>query len=189
MRAISMAQLTIVCAHSCVAACRDDSPRRCTRNKRLRAVNGGLAQDIALLREEMRIKDARMGRIEPHRRPHFCPTDRMAILELKAARASLRQAADAFQISPLTVASWSQRLDEEGPAALVQTPQPVNRSPDFVAYLVQRLKVLCPQVGKVEIAEIPARSDCTWRRARWGECLKRSRRPSRRRRRHLPRAA
>jgi hypothetical protein len=31
-------------------------------------------------------KDARMARINPHRRPYYPPTERMAILELRAAR-------------------------------------------------------------------------------------------------------
>jgi hypothetical protein len=42
--------------------------------------------EIALLREELRIKDARMAEIAAHRRPQYTPTERMAILELKAVR-------------------------------------------------------------------------------------------------------
>ena len=38
-----------------------------------------------------------------------------------------------------------ERVDDEGPDALVQVREPVNRFRDFVAYLVQRLKVLCSQ--------------------------------------------
>ena len=41
---------------------------------------------VALLREERRIKDARMAAIPPHWRPHYPPTKPMAIMELKAAR-------------------------------------------------------------------------------------------------------
>jgi len=40
------------------------------------------------------------------------------------------------------------RLDEEGPDALVRLPEPVNRFPDFVSYLVRRLKVLCPALSR-----------------------------------------
>jgi len=50
------------------------------------------------------------------------------------------------------------RLDEQGPDALVRLPEPVNRFPDFVAYLVKRLRVLCPTLGKVKIAQILARA-------------------------------
>src|SRR5262249_31854401 len=42
--------------------------------------------DIALYREELRLKDARMSRIPAHRRPHYQATERLAILELRAAR-------------------------------------------------------------------------------------------------------
>jgi len=34
------------------------------------------------------------------------------------------------------------RLDEEGADALVQLREPVNRFPDFVRYVVQRLRTL-----------------------------------------------
>jgi hypothetical protein len=43
-------------------------------------------QDAALLGDEMRIKDARMATIAPHRRPYYPPAERMAILKLRAAR-------------------------------------------------------------------------------------------------------
>jgi transposase InsO family protein len=100
-----------------------------------------------------------MEQIEPHRRPHYPPTARLAILELRAIRGwSLTQAARIFQVSPLTVASWMNRLDQEGPDALIQLPEPVNRFPEFVGYVVRRLKVLCPGLGKVKIAQILARA-------------------------------
>ena len=53
---------------------------------RLKAENDRLLEQLAQQREETRIKDARMARINPHRRPYYPPTERMAILELRAAR-------------------------------------------------------------------------------------------------------
>ena len=53
---------------------------------RLKAENAELKQQVALLAEEIRIKDARMKRVPPQRRPHYIAVDRMAILELRAAR-------------------------------------------------------------------------------------------------------
>jgi len=50
------------------------------------------------------------------------------------------------------------RLDEEGPDALVRLSEPVNRFPDFVSYLVKRLKILCPTLGKVKLAQVLARA-------------------------------
>ena len=43
-------------------------------------------QEVALLTEELRIKDARTSRIPAHQRPHYSSTERMVILEIKAAR-------------------------------------------------------------------------------------------------------
>jgi len=126
---------------------------------RRRAEGDRLQQEIQFLREEIRIKDARMEQLEAHRRPHYPPTQRLAILELRAARGwSLAQTARIFLVTPLTIASWMGRLDEEGPDALLRLPEPVNKFPDFVGYIVKRLKILCPALGKVKIAQILART-------------------------------
>jgi predicted RNA polymerase sigma factor len=87
----------------------------------------------------MRIKDVRMAQLDPHHRPHYPPTERLAILELKAARSwSLEQTAKAFLVTAATVASWLRRVDEQGPNALLQLRTPVNRFPDFVRYVVRK---------------------------------------------------
>jgi len=126
---------------------------------RLEAKNDRLQLEVTQLREEIRIKDARMALIDPHRRPHYLPTERMAILELRAARGwSLDQTARAFHVTAITIAKWMQRIDEQGPDALVQLREPVNKFPDFVRYTVQRLKTLCPSMGKVKIAQTLARA-------------------------------
>ena len=65
----------------------------------------------------------------------------MAILELRAARGwSLKQTADTFLVTPATIASWLKRIDDQGANALLQLREPVNKFPDFVRYIVQRLK-------------------------------------------------
>ncbi|MBZ5638842.1 MAG: DDE-type integrase/transposase/recombinase [Acidobacteriia bacterium] len=126
---------------------------------RLKAENDRLRNEIALLREELRIKDARMERIPAQRRPHYSPTERLAILELRAARGwSLAQTARRLLVTPLSVATWNARLDEEGPDPLVQVHEPVNRFPDFVGYLVRRFKALCPAMGTRRIARVLARA-------------------------------
>jgi len=126
---------------------------------RIQAELERLQREISLLHEEIRIKDVRMEQIEPHRRPYYPPTARLAILELRAAHGwSLAQTARAFLVTSLTIASWTGRLNEEGSDALVRLPEPVNRFPDSVGYLVRRLKVLCPRLGKVKIAQVLARA-------------------------------
>ncbi len=118
-----------------------------------------LHREVDLLREEARIKDARMERLPAQRRPHYRPSDRLAILELRAARAwSQAETARRLLVTPLTVASWTQRLDDEGPDALVQVSEPVNRFPELVRYLVRRLKALCPKMGTRRIVGTLARA-------------------------------
>ena len=126
---------------------------------RLKAENDRLTQEVAQLREEIRIKDVRMAQIDPKRRPHYPPTERMAILELRAARSwSLEQTAKVFLVTAETISSWVRRIDETGTKALVQTFEPVNKFPELVRYLVQRLKVLCPSLGKQKIAQVLCRA-------------------------------
>jgi transposase InsO family protein len=115
--------------------------------------------EIALLKEELAIKDGRWGRVLPRRRPHFTPIQRMRILQVKAARGwSCEQAADAFMIDEQTLRSWVRRVDEEGEGALIQVSEPVNKFPDLVRYLVKQLKVLLPTMGKARIAQVLARA-------------------------------
>jgi DNA-binding transcriptional regulator YiaG len=130
-----------------------------SRIPRLQADVDRLGHEIALLWEELRIKDARMARVPPHRRPHYDPLERMAILELRAARGwSAKQAAKRLLVTATTLGSWKKRIDEDGPNALLRTSEPVNRFPDLVRYIVRRLKLLCPRLGKVKIAEILCRA-------------------------------
>ena len=118
-----------------------------------------LQREVDLLLEEARIKDARMERLPAQRRPHYPPSERLAILTLRAARAwSQAETARRLLVTPLTVASWTQRLDDQGPDALVQVSEPVNRFPELVGYLVRRLKALCPKMGTRRIALVLARA-------------------------------
>jgi len=83
VQAISLADLTFTRTHSWTA----DSLNPWFR---LQAELERLRREISLLREEIRIKNARMEQIEPHRRPYHPPAARLAILELRAARGSGR---------------------------------------------------------------------------------------------------
>ena len=83
----------------------------------------------------------------------------MAILELRAARGwSLKQTADTFLVTSATIALWVKRIDERGTDALLQLREPVNKFPDFVRCIVQRLKTLSPSMGKVKTAETLCRA-------------------------------
>ena len=152
LHVVSLAKYAAVYTRSWAADC----PKA---RVRFRAERDQHREDNALLREKLRIKDARMASIPAHQRPFYRPPERLAILELKAARGwSLEQTAKRFFVCPKTVASWMKRLDEEGAAALVQLPVPVNKFPEFVRYAVQRLQTLCPNLGKKKLSEVLARA-------------------------------
>jgi len=152
LAAISLAHLAIVRARGW---CVNSSVERVRLSADLEAANA----EIARLREIERIKDARMASIPAARRPHYPPAERMAILELRAACGwSANETARRFLVSPATISEWMSRIEEQGKDALVQTPTPVNKYPEFVAHLVQRLKALCPTMGKKKIAQHLARA-------------------------------
>ena len=72
---------------------------------RLAAENASLKTKVALLEEQMRIKDARMCRIPADSRPHYPPTERLAILTLKASQGwNNAQTGSAFLVTPETIA-------------------------------------------------------------------------------------
>ena len=97
---------TISLAHFSIVHARGMAAGHIRRRVRLAARNERLQEECALLREEIRIKDARMGHIAPQRRPRYGPYERMAILELRAARGwSLKQVAGSFLVTAATIAS------------------------------------------------------------------------------------
>ena len=74
--------------------------------RRLQAELDRAKAEVALLQEELDIKDSRLNRVPPRKRPHYEPVQRMRILELKAARCwSRKQTADRFLLTEETIAS------------------------------------------------------------------------------------
>ena len=117
----------IALAHYAIVYARDWAADSINARVRLAAENDRLHEECALLREEIRLKDTRMAQIAPQCRPHYGAHERMAILELRAARGwSLKQTADTFLLTPATIASWMKRIDEQGANTLLQLREPVN---------------------------------------------------------------
>ena len=115
-----------------------------------------LESEVAMLREELRITGGRMQRIAPHRRPQYTTVERMAILELREMRGwNKAETARRCFVTNDTIRAWRRRADDD---SLVQTRTPVNRFPDFVRYSVQQIKLFCPTLGKVKIADKLARA-------------------------------
>jgi hypothetical protein len=61
-------------------------------------------------------------------------------------------------VEPGTIAGKMGRVDKEGDTAPVKTPEPVNKFPDFVRYMVRRLEVHFRSMGKKRIAQTLART-------------------------------
>jgi transposase InsO family protein len=126
---------------------------------RVAAERDQLNTEVAVLREEIRIKDAGMAALVPHRRPHYPPGERIAILPLMAPRGwSKAQASRRFLVTDETIATWNGRLEEDGPGTLVEATVPVNKFPDVVAAMVTKLKRLLPMMGRRRIAAFLARA-------------------------------
>ena len=141
LQVISLAQYAM--ASACAQATNCINPRMQQQAKIDR-----LQQELASVNEQLRIVTIRLKAVPARSRPHYRPTERMAILELKANRAwSCQRTADAFLVTPATIASWGSRVDNKNDS-LVQLPDPVNKFPGFVRYAVQRLKTFCPTMGK-----------------------------------------
>ena len=115
--------------------------------------------DIALLKEQLRIILIRMAKTPPKNRPHYPPQERMAILAHKAARGwNSRQTAKAFGVTEETISNWMRELEQQGEKALVQIPTPLNKYPDFLTFVTQQLKTSFPGLGDKKIAEFFARA-------------------------------
>jgi len=146
LHAIALASAAMTAAHA-----------RTARRHQLRAELDQARNEIALLREEVEIKDGRWKRSRTRRRPHYLPTQRLRILQLRAARGwTLEKTTRVFLIDLHTLKLWIRRVDEHGERDLIQTSRPVNRYPDFVRHLVRQLKRLIPVMGSERIAQVLA---------------------------------
>ena len=147
LHAIALASAAMVAAHG-----------RTARRRRLAVELEQARQEIVLLREELDIKDGRWTRSRTRRRPHYTPTQRLRILQLRAARGwTLEKTARVFLLDLHTLQLWIRRVDEHGERELVQTSRPVNRYPDLLRHMVRQLKRFFPAMGNKRIAQIFAR--------------------------------
>jgi len=106
--------------------------------------------------EELRIIGSRVKRIDLQRRPHYPPVERIAIMELRAMRAwSKAEMARRFFVSADTNRAWLGGSDDD---SLLQMATPVNRFIDFIRHAVQQIKLFCPSLAKVKIAEMLGRA-------------------------------
>ncbi|MCF6177199.1 MAG: integrase core domain-containing protein [Victivallaceae bacterium] len=103
IHAVSLAHFDIICAWSRTANSE-------IQTVRLKGQIDKLQTELALTQNQLRIISLRFRRVPAKNRPYYLPTERMEILNHKAARGwNLKQTADAFQIAVETVASWLKR--------------------------------------------------------------------------------
>ncbi|MBL8739942.1 MAG: DDE-type integrase/transposase/recombinase, partial [Myxococcales bacterium] len=128
------------------------------KDAKIAARIAALETEVGQLREELRIKDARMARLDPRKRPHFAGDERLAILVLRAARGwTTMETARRFLLTAATVSAWFGRRDEGGDDALVRTSAPVNRFPDYIREAVRSIRASFPALGTKRIGQLLAR--------------------------------
>jgi len=118
-----------------------------------------LAAEVAALRErnerlraENELLRLRLERVDPHRRPHYAPWERLAILWHRSRHGlSVEATARAFVVCVNTVTNWLAAV-EAGVRRLVSTREPMNRLGDLVRELAVRLKAEWPRWGSRRIA-------------------------------------
>ena len=115
-----------------------------------------LEVQIALLREELALVHARLGRLPSRKRPNYTRPERLRALALMAARGYNRvQAGKALLVEPATLSRWLRWADDDSPN-LEHSP-PVNAYPDEVTTVLHQLKALFPHFGKRRLAQMLAR--------------------------------
>jgi len=136
----------------CRLDCASHHAREHAENERLR-----LHSDSN--REELRLISARLGRLDPNRRPHYTKSERFRILELKAINGwSAAQTARRFVLDEKTVCRWMRELAEVGEEKLLAIQPPVNKFPKLVDRIIARMVIQIPQPTKRKIATRLARA-------------------------------
>src|SRR5262249_21731103 len=127
------------------------------RVRPLHAEHAALRVRFERVREENELLRARLRRIEPHRRPHYKPSERLLIVSHQTRhRLSLEATARAFVVSVQTLLNWKKDLAKAA-GRLVRARRPINALPDLVADLAHRLKREWPAWGTRRVAGVLAR--------------------------------
>jgi putative transposase len=132
---------------------------RASHHAREHAKHERLRLDSDSDRELLRLVSARLGRLDPNRRPHYTKSERFRILELKAINGwSAAQTARRFILDEKTVCRWMKELAEVGEEKLLAMQPPVNKFPKLVDRIIARMVVQVPQPTKRKIAGRLARA-------------------------------
>lgn len=134
-------------AHRIAVASRGWAANSRIASVRAKAEANAATSELALLRQEIAIRDARSSRVPPKHRLHYTPEERLLILALRAAGGwTAHETARRFQVTAATISSWTTRA-EGADDALLATRAPVNKIPDFVALVVEHVKIAGQRSG------------------------------------------
>lgn len=113
---------------------------------RLLAQRDQEATEVDLLRRELDILRAQRQGLQPQRRPHYRPAQRLAILQLRRLRGwSIKTTAERFVLHRNTVRSWIRALEGKGQPNLLNGAVVWNRIDDAVRWAIHELRRLCPE--------------------------------------------
>ena len=161
-----------------IAAAHDHWRTEVGRRRPLSAEIDVLRETLERLGSENDLLRARLRRLPHRHRPRYRPWERLRILWHASRHGlSVRAAANIFVLSPQTVVNWRRHLDDQD--RLVRPKSPLNKLPDLVADLAQRMKREWPRWGTRRIAGILARLGIRASRTTVQRMLRRRRRPAR----------
>ena len=110
-----------------------------------------LQRDHAVIQHEFQRRETEIFRahrqsLSPHRRPDYCPKERLAILQLMRLRNwNFKKTARRFVVHPNTIRSWIKAAEGRGRVSLLADAIPWNRIDDAVRWSIHQLRRLCPE--------------------------------------------
>ncbi len=145
----------IICAIGLAAFARTEAALKVMNTageaQRLVIENAMLRDQLALITQILDIYKRRFIKLDPKKRPHVEPSDRLLILNIRALMGwTAEQTAQQFLLCANTVRNWFGKSFE--PSSIVTTNQPINKLSDRVRLVVHTLKAICPSMGRRRIA-------------------------------------
>lgn len=123
-------------------------------------------REIALLKEEMRLKDARFSRVPSHRRPYYRPIERLQILKLKAARVGEKTTAaviGGLVVADDVILDCDRRRNAIDSSAIVAVTVPnceaINNRTDGIGAINRQRYAIPVSVDNRDLGSLLARED------------------------------
>ena len=161
-----------------IAAANDRWRARSASRRPMRVEIAVLRERVEGLCQENDLLRARLRRVAPRKRPHFRRHERLAILwHAERHGLSVEKTAKTFVVSVPALLSWRRDARSDEPQVVAAKP-PVNKLPELVAHVAQRLKKEWPRWGTRRIAGVLARLGISASRTTVQTLLRRRTRPT-----------